>query len=145
MTEDSPLSGAREHRHRLFGNAAAQAQIHGTGVIGRVNQWLAVTITNAVGTMWCAYVFAALALVSLPAAIRSHDPVIVVSWLSQTFLQLVLLSIIIVGQNVQAAAGQARAEADHETLIHLHTLVNEVQKINEHQLMILQAMEKRLS
>jgi len=34
----------------------------------RLNAALAVKITGAVGTMWCAYAFAALALVSLPAA-----------------------------------------------------------------------------
>jgi hypothetical protein len=33
------------------------------------NGWLAVTITRIVGSMWCACAFAALALVSLPAAI----------------------------------------------------------------------------
>src|SRR5215469_5326844 len=63
------------------GNAAA-----------RFNSWFAVKVTNGVGTMWCAYVFAALALVSLPSALRSHSAVTLVSWVSQTFLQLVLLS-----------------------------------------------------
>jgi hypothetical protein len=80
----------------------------------RFNATLAVKITTAVGTMWCAYAFAALALVSLPSAVRSGDPVILVSWISQTFLQLVLLSIIIVGQNVLAAASDKRAEATYE-------------------------------
>jgi hypothetical protein len=64
--------------------------------------------------MWCAYAFAALALVSLPAAILSRNPVVLVSWISQTFLQLVLLIIIIVGQNVLAAASDKRAEATYE-------------------------------
>jgi hypothetical protein len=64
--------------------------------------------------MWCAYAFAALALVSLPDAIRSNNVVTLVSWISQTFLQLVLLSIIIVGQNIQAAASDSRAEATYE-------------------------------
>jgi hypothetical protein len=58
--------------------------------------------------------FAALALVSLPAALKSKDAVTLVSWVSQTFLQLVLLSIIIVGQNVLAAASDKRAEATYE-------------------------------
>ena len=80
----------------------------------RFNTWLAVKITNAVGTMWCAYIFAALALVSLPSAIASRNPVTIVSWISQTFLQLVLLSIIIVGQNVLAAASDKRAEATYQ-------------------------------
>src|SRR6202162_1954578 len=84
------------------------------GPITRFNTWLAVKVTNGVGTMWCAYAFAALALVSLPAAIISRSPVLIVSWISQTFLQLVLLSIIILGQNVLAAASDKRAEATYE-------------------------------
>src|ERR1700726_4100649 len=86
----------------------------GNNPITRFNTWLAVKVTNGVGTMWCAYAFAALALVSLPAAILSGNPVVLVSWISQTFLQLVLLSIIIVGQNVLAAASDKRAEATYE-------------------------------
>jgi hypothetical protein len=86
----------------------------GSNPITRFNRWLAVKVTNGVGTMWCAYAFAALALVSLPAAIISGNPVVIVSWISQTFLQLVLLSIIIVGQNVLAAASDKRAEATYE-------------------------------
>jgi hypothetical protein len=87
----------------------------------RFNSALAVRITQGVGTMWCAYAFAALALVSLPSAIRSGSAVTLVSWISQTFLQLVLLSIIIVGQNVLARAADKRAEATYEdadALIH---------------------------
>jgi hypothetical protein len=80
----------------------------------RFNAAVAVKITKGVGTMWCAYAFAALALVSLPSAIRSGSAVTLVSWISQTFLQLVLLSIIIVGQNVLAAAADHRAEATYE-------------------------------
>jgi len=86
----------------------------GDSPISRFNTWLAVKVTTSVGTMWCAYAFAALALVSLPAAIASRNPVVLVSWISQTFLQLVLLSIIIVGQNVLAAASDKRAEATYE-------------------------------
>jgi hypothetical protein len=86
----------------------------GGSPITRFNTWLAVKVTNGVGTMWCAYAFAALALVSLPAAIMSRNPVLIVSWISQTFLQLVLLSIIIVGQNVLAAASDKRAEATYQ-------------------------------
>lgn len=86
----------------------------GDSPITRFNTWLAVKITTGVGTMWCAYAFAALALVSLPAAIASGNAVTLVSWISQTFLQLVLLSIIIVGQNVLAAASDKRAEATYQ-------------------------------
>src|SRR5580700_9250742 len=72
-----------------------QHKVHNN--VARFNKSLAVTITNAVGSMWCAYIFAAIALVGLPAAIGTHSPYMMVAWLSQTFLQLVLLSIIIVG------------------------------------------------
>ncbi len=45
---------------------------------------------------------------------KSGDTIVIVSWVAQTFLQLVLLSIIIVGQNVQSAAADKRAEATYE-------------------------------
>jgi hypothetical protein len=75
----------------------------------RFNGWLAVTITNIVGTMWCAYAFGCLALVSLPAAIRGGTATLV-AWIAQTFLQLVLLSIIMVGQKVAAAKSDRQLE-----------------------------------
>lgn len=77
-----------------------------------MNEWLerlAVKIVNGVGTMWCALVFAALALVALPSAC-SHGLLAIVSWVSQTFIQLVMLSIIMVGQRVQ----DDRAHSRHE-------------------------------
>jgi hypothetical protein len=78
-----------------------------------INAKLALLITKAVGSMWCAYVFAVFDLLSLPAAIRLGVTGIV-PWVAQTFLQLVLLSIIMVGQNVQAAASDKRAEQTYE-------------------------------
>ena len=83
------------------------------GAVTRFNSFLALKITGIVGTMWCAYAFAALALVSLPDAIKAGRPAII-SWIAQTFLQLVLLSIIIVGQNIQSAAADKRSEATYE-------------------------------
>jgi hypothetical protein len=86
----------------------------GDSWVSRFNTWLAVKVTNTVGTMWCAYAFALLALVSLPGAIASGSLVTIVSWISQTFIQLVLLSIIIVGQNILAAASDKRAELTYQ-------------------------------
>jgi hypothetical protein len=79
--------------------------------------------------MWCAYVFAALALISLPSAISSGNAVTLVSWISQTFLQLVLLSVIIVGQNVLAAAADKRSEATYNDA---DAVLHEAVKIQEH-------------
>ena len=101
---------------------------HGSAA-ARFNSWFAVKVTNGVGTMWCAYAFAALALVGLPSAISSHSAVTLVSWVSQTFLQLVLLSVIIVGQNVLAAAADKRAEATYNDA---DAVLHEAVKIQEH-------------
>jgi hypothetical protein len=117
--------------------------VHGTGSAGRFNTWLAVRITRTVGTMWIAYLFGLIALISLPAALRSGDIIIIVSWVAQTFLQLVLLPIIIVGQNVIQAANDARAEADHETLTAVHRLTIEVHEINLAQTEVLQQLRQR--
>jgi hypothetical protein len=82
--------------------------------VGQFNTRLGLRITTSVGTMWCAYAFAALALVSLPAAIMSGSAIIIVAWIAQTFLQLVLLPVIIVGQNIQAASSDDRAIATYK-------------------------------
>jgi hypothetical protein len=103
----------------------------------RFNDWLAVTITNIVGTMWCAYAFACLALVSLPAAIRGGTATLV-AWIAQTFLQLVLLSIIMVGQKVAAAKSDRQLEQtynDAEALLkisdEIHCLLKQNTQLTE--------------
>src|SRR5437660_9243699 len=53
--------------------------------------------------------FAALALIALPQAIQG-GVLTSVQWLSQTFIQLVMLSVIMVGQNILSAASDKRAE-----------------------------------
>jgi hypothetical protein len=143
MSTKSSPADARIHVPQLILRHHLYKKIHGGGVLGRINTSPAVRITKTVGSMWCAYLFALLALISLPAAIRSHDPVIIVAWIAQTFLQLVLLPIIIVGQNVQAAASDARAESDHDTLIAIHTLTSRVYEISEQQTEILRILEER--
>ena len=80
------------------------------GLNGRV----ALVVTTVVGTMWCAYAFAILALVALPSALKSGDPLQLVQWISQTFIQLVLLSVIMVGQNISSRASDKRAEMTYK-------------------------------
>jgi hypothetical protein len=114
-----------DHRPRYVSAREVREQVHGAGRLGRLNNRLAVTITRAVGTMWAAYLFGLIALVSLPqaaTAMMRGDTVTGITWLSQSFLQLVLLPIIIVGQNVISASQDARAEADHETLTALQAM-----------------------
>ena len=136
------LAAAKQHQPRLVTSAQVHSQIHGAGAMGRFNTMLALAITKSVGTMWVAYAFAILALISLPAAIASGSVIVIVSWIAQTFLQLVLLPIIIVGQNVIQAANDARAEADHETLTAIHRLTIEVHSINEAQTEILKRLQR---
>jgi hypothetical protein len=80
----------------------------------RFNLWIAEKISAGVATMWCAYLFGAIALISLPNALKSGDSIVIVSWVAQTFLQLVLLSIIMVGQKVQAASIEQKINETHE-------------------------------
>jgi hypothetical protein len=136
----SDLEGAKRHRPRLVQSSYVMGVVHGSGAAGRFNTWLAVRITKTVGSMWIAYLFAAIALISLPAALASGEVIVIVSWVAQTFLQLVLLPIIIVGQNVIQAANDARAEADHETLTAVHMLTVEVHTINVAQTEILKRL-----
>jgi hypothetical protein len=134
------LAEPRAYRPRLVTMEDVRPQVHGGGPVGRFNSWLAVAITKAVGTMWAAYLFAAISFISLPQAIAAFargDTLSGVTWVSQSFLQLVLLPIIIVGQNVTSAIQDARAEADHETLTAL-------QMVNRQQLEILERQERIL-
>jgi hypothetical protein len=94
--------------------ATAADAVHGTGRLGRLNKAIGVKITAIVGTMYAAYIFIILALISAPSAFSTGDKLIIVAWIAQTFLQLVLLPIIIVGQNVQAESAEQRAQATYD-------------------------------
>jgi len=106
----------------------------------KLNKWMdmiAVRITGAVGTMWCAVVFTLIALISLPEIIAESartntiDPVI--QWITQTFLQLALLSIILRGQNIgsrkqehiitQINENTAKTEAAAERIEHIVMMI----------------------
>ena len=98
------------------------------------NSKLAVRITNIVGTMWCAYAFACLALISFPAAVNAGTATLV-AWFAQTFLQLVLLSIIMVGQKVAAAKSDQQLEQtfmDAEALLQINDDMHKLVKQNVH-------------
>jgi hypothetical protein len=143
---ESVTASSSEHIPRLITSHHGHAHVHGTGAVGRFNRWIAVRITKSVGTMWAAYLFFLLALVSMPqawAAFLKGDTVTGVSWLSQSLLQLVLLPIIIVGQNVISASQDARAEADHQTITVLHGINVRQLAILEQQKEILEALHRK--
>lgn len=114
----------------------------------RFNNTLALKITNIVGSMWSAYLFGLLSLMSLPAILvainssfRNDFPswiiatsmITLIAWISQNFLQLVLLPIIMVGQNVIQGQQDAKADADHKTLTYLANLQDEQMTLLENQ------------
>jgi hypothetical protein len=131
-----------KHLPRLVTTPQVGHLIHGAGAIGEFNNRLAVLITKSVGTMWAAYVFVLIGLVSFPQAVHAFlrgDLLTGVAWLSQSFLQLVLLPIIIVGQNVISASQDARAEADHITLTTLHAMnVQQLQMLEQQRQILVQ-------
>jgi hypothetical protein len=67
--------------------------------------------------------------VSLPAALGTGQLIVIIAWVAQTFLQLVLLSVIIVGQNLAAAASDKRAEA---TYLDAEAVLHEAVQIQQH-------------
>jgi uncharacterized membrane protein len=94
-----------------------------------LNDRIGLGITKRVGSMWAAYIFVALSLVSLPGAIATGNTVIIVGWIAQTFLQLVLLPVIMVGQNLQAHESEKRAIATYEDA---GAILEEAKEIQSH-------------
>ena len=94
------------------------------GFNGRV----ALILTTTVGTMWCAYAFSVLALIALPQALEG-GLLPIIQWVSQTFIQLVMLSVIMVGQNILSRASDKRAD---ETYQDAEATLHEAQQIQDH-------------
>jgi hypothetical protein len=94
----------------------------------RFNKRVALTITKYVGSMTCFWVFCFLSLCSLPSVLSGFEVfhgafpawmvkvsiIALVAWIAQTFLQLVLLPSIMVGQNLQNEAADARSAKTFE-------------------------------
>jgi hypothetical protein len=122
----SRLSELRSHRPN-------KVEDEHVGLNGKV----ALIITASVGTMWAAYIFAIIAFVSLPAAVISGNLTVIIAWISSNFIQLVLLPVIIVGQNIQGRASDKRAI---ETYKDAEAILHECMQLQAH----LQAQDKVL-
>ena len=118
-------------------------------MLTKFNRKLAVLVTSGVGTMACAYFFAAIALISLPKALASHDVIVIVSWVAQTFLQLVLLSIIMVGQQISSEKVDKQISETHAASLAEFELakieVAELKKISAEVHQLLRDLEKRIN
>jgi hypothetical protein len=92
----------------------------------RFNKKAALLITDHVGTMTCTWIFLVISLSSLLAVLYAAHVIgtvgfltgggfiLCVSWISQNFLQLVLLPALMVGQNLQNEAADARTSKTFE-------------------------------
>lgn len=83
-----------------------------------LNAKIAVFLTNLVGSMWCAYAFAIIAFLGLSPALKPGGEGLI-AWIAQTFLQLVLLSVIMVGQNVQSVASDLRSQHTYDDTVEI--------------------------
>jgi hypothetical protein len=132
---------------------------HEEAGLRKFNTAIALKITNGVGSMWSAYLFAILSLMSLPAILVLVSPslrhdfpkwiiaaslITLIAWISQNFLQLVLLPIIMVGQNVIQGQQDAKAESDHKTLTYLANLQEEQMTELKNQGDILEYIKKEI-
>ncbi|MBF6606475.1 MAG: hypothetical protein IVW53_12915 [Chloroflexi bacterium] len=93
-----------------------------------INGKIALALTTAVGTMWCAYAFALLALLVVPQAVNG-GLLTFIQWVSQTFIQLVMLSVIMVGQNILGRVSDKRAVETYEDA---EATLHEAQQIQAH-------------
>jgi hypothetical protein len=118
-----------EHRRHLHIEERKKAGPPKTGdaYVG-INGRVALVLTTAVGTMWCAYLFAILALLVVPQAIQG-GLLTFVQWVSQTFIQLVMLSVIMVGQSILGQAADKRAEMTYKDA---EATFQEAQQIQAH-------------
>ena len=105
-----------------------------------LNRRIAERITGFVSTMWCAYIFAALALISLPSAIRSDDVIVKVDWVAQTFLQLVLISIIMVGQKKSSESVEKMIAETHAAALAEFEVAKEARIVANQELAELKAL-----
>lgn len=104
---------------------------------------VAIFITKIVGTMWCAIAFTLIALIGLPDAI-SGGKYEFINWFTQTLLQLVLFSVVIVGQNLQSRHSQRRAEIEYDTSIKSEAEIESILAHLENQNEILKKIEDKL-
>ena len=112
------------------------------------NKWLALLITNGVGNMWFFYFLAVfitgwIVLSRLGPLSFDPYPFALMLLIVGGIFQALAMVAIMVGQNVQSAASDARAETDHQTLDAIHTLTTQTIAILEGQNKILDLLEKQ--
>lgn len=95
------------------------------------NTRIAILLTNSVGSMWTAYIFVVIAIVGLLAILQVFSPIValLVAWASQTLIQLVLLPVIMVGQNVLNRKSEIQADEQFHTTMSTY---HDIEQIMQH-------------
>lgn len=95
------------------------------------NTRLAVVLTQHTGTMWTAYIFTVLAFIGLLGLFNLLNPFVflLTTWISQQFLQLVLLPVIMVGQNVLGRKTELQADEQFRTTMSSY---HDIEQIMQH-------------
>lgn len=130
MTEKHPHFGFTRHGHAV--HAKVTDHLPEDSAYQRFNKRVAIWLTGHVGTMTCFWLFLLLAFLSLPATLvlaalfkapartvvltfaLSYGFIFLVDWLCQNVIQLVLLPGLMVGQNLQNQASDARSAKQFE-------------------------------
>jgi uncharacterized membrane protein len=116
------------HQHQPRNvNRLHQAELAASGF----NTRLAVALTKSVGTMWTAYIFMVLAIIGLFGLLGWLNPFtfLLATWVSQQFLQLVLLPVIMVGQNVLGRKAELLADEQFRTTMSTY---HDIEQIMQH-------------
>jgi uncharacterized membrane protein len=128
----------RPHTRVLFHHEPHQHQPRNVNLLHEaeqaasgLNTRVAVALTKGVGTMWTAYTFVVLAFIGLFAILGLLNPIValLVAWASQTFLQLVFLPIIMVGQNVLGRKTELQADEQFRTTMSTY---HDIEQIMNH-------------
>lgn len=153
MQEDLEQNLIYYHPHPNHDRVKHANKIHYEANLVSINRRFAVFLTKNVGSMWTAYIFVILALIGLLSILGLLQPIVVilVTWLSQTFIQLVLLPVIMVGQNVLNEHAEAQAQVTYENTVEaiederkLIEHLNEQDKVLVKQITLLLQLEQRV-
>lgn len=129
-----------QHPHKPRNvNARHQDELH-----ANFNIRLAVWLTNHVGSMYTAYLFAIIGVGSLVGIFTGNLFLgLLFGSISSYFLQLVLLPVIMVGQNVQSRHSELLAEEMHATTQHsFHDIEQIMAHLDKQDAQILAILER---
>lgn len=121
--------------------------VHKAQTTASLNARIAIALTKSVGTMQTAYFFTFLAIIGLLGILGLLNPIVVllVAWTSQTLIQLVLLPVIMVGQNILGSHAEIQANEQYNTTIKtyhdIEQIMRHLDKQDEHIIAILKHVE----